>query len=164
MAIKIDETGAVVVYENEPEQARELFPNITEGSGKYISESGTAEIDANLYTVEFSGQHDRIPDVFCIVNTALVDASGLPSQGFMFGCYTGLAHILGLAPVYLHSSGQQTVGLESFTVRSSSTVPRPTQVFYQQDGTNYHLTNEGYEINSIYATHGTFKWFALWID
>lgn len=164
MAIIVNKDNKVVTVENQPDTQRELFPNMTEGSGKYISESGTVEINANVYTVEFSGQHDRIPDVFCIANAALVDASGLPAQGFMFACYTGLAHILGLAPLYLHSSGQKSVGLESFTARSSSSVPRPTQVFYQQEGTGYHLTNEGYEINSIYATNGTYKWFALLIE
>lgn len=164
MAIILDEDNKVVTVENQPDAPRAMFPNLQEGSGKYVSESGTVEINANVYTVEFSGQHDRIPDVFCIANAALVDVSGLPAQGFMFACYTGLAHILGLTPLYLHSSGPKSVGLESFTARSSSSVPRPTQVFYQQEGTGYHLTNEGYEINSIYTTNGTYKWFALWID
>lgn len=38
MAIKIDEDNRVVVYENEPEEARSLFPNLQEGGGGAVED------------------------------------------------------------------------------------------------------------------------------
>ena len=49
MAIKIDEDNRVVVYENEPEEARSLFPNLQEGGGSGVQDvkiDGTSIVDA----------------------------------------------------------------------------------------------------------------------
>lgn len=163
MAIKISEDNSVVIYENEPDNSRALFPNITDG-GSYTIERGEKTVtNAGIWSIEFSGTHDRLPDIFVIANENLVGAAEADISGYMFGAYTGITHLLGIDPIYMYSSAPAGVGIEEFTVKKSR-VSRPEQVFYSEDSTDMNLRLDGYHVGSTYLSTGTYKWIAIWFD